>query len=133
MQVALSDDEPDPSVTDCDDGEIEVHADRGCELTVIVAEAAAVPVPPALFAVTVTLYVVAEGRLPAGTMQVDVVQLRVVLPSFHTYDVGLLLQLALSDDEPDPSVTDCDDGEIELHADSGAAVVTVTRLLALSP
>ena len=53
--------------------------------TVKVAVAAAVPAPPALFAVTVTLYVVADGRDRAGMVQVDPVQAPTVLPfNFQT-------------------------------------------------
>lgn len=94
----------------------------------MVAFASSVPVPPALFAVTVTAYVPAEGRLLAGMVQVEPVQLPTVEPSsFHTYEVGVLVQFAVSCGEALPMVTEGDAGETVLHSDKGAAlIVTAT-------
>lgn len=89
--------------------------------TVIVAVASFVPVPPALFAVTVTAYVPAVGRLLAGMVQVEPVQLPTVEPSsFHTYELGVLVQLADSCGEEFPVVTEGDDGLIVLQDDKAS-------------
>lgn len=85
--------------------------------------------PAALFALTVTLYVVAEGRLAAGTVQVAPVQLSVAVPSFQTYAVGVLLQAEVSNGDAERSVTDGVAGVIALQADRGRAFgVGVTRI-----
>ena len=59
------------------------------------------------------------GRLAAGTVHVEPVQLKDDPFSFQTYDVGLLLQVAARGGDAEPSVTDGDAGVIEVQADSG--------------
>ena len=73
------------------------------------------------------------GRLAAGTMQVDPVQLKDDPFSFQTYDVGLLLQVAARGGDAEPSVTDGDAGVIEVHADRACELTVIVALAATVP
>ena len=68
--------------------------------------------------------------MAVGTMQVAVVQAKVVVPTFHTYPVGLLLQVAASDGEFEPTTTDGADGVMAVQADKGSALTFTTTLAA---
>ena len=78
MQLAVRVEEP-PIEMEVGDA-VRVQLGTADAVTVIVAAADCVPTPLALFAVTVTPYVVAVGRLAAGMVQVDVVQPAIVVP-----------------------------------------------------
>lgn len=115
---------PDPAVAALMTG---AAATDGCEAE-IVAVAETVPEPLALFALTVTAYTPDAGRLAAGTVQLAPVQASVVAPTFQTYAVGLLLQVAVSNGDAEPSVTDGAAGEIALHTDRGSVLTFTTTL-----
>ena len=63
-------------------------------------------------------------------MQLAPVQVKVVAPTFQTYAVGELLQVAVSEGEFEPTVTDGAAGVIAVQADRGCVLTVIVALAA---
>ena len=65
-----------------------------------------------------------------GTVQVFPVQVRVVVPTFQTYDAGVPAQVAVSNGDAEPFTTDGFAGVMLEHANVGSALTSTSTLAA---